>query len=335
MAAGNGAYSGTAQNLGNSIANVTEYLTSKMDELIVQESKTAGMVADPALVQALGRSGSIKVATMETTGLGNYDKVLGYPRGGAKLTWQTLQCTHDRAISVTVDRRDTLETSGMVTAAAVMANEMREQVIPEVDATRFADLYAALYAQNSANSNVVAEAQPTKANIAGKLIEAIDSVSNVTGDEENMTLYVNATLKPLVDTATEITLSREINAQGTTVETRKRTFNGVPVVFVPAARMNTTITLKDGFTNALSTAGDLDTQDPTKYGFAAGALPIWFTVLGRGVANGVTVINQPKIITADVNQQYDGDTFMYRIFHDLIVPKNKCAAAYMSVKTSG
>lgn len=334
MTAGNGTYTGLGQNLGNDITATIAYITSKMDEIIEQEAKTSGMTADPAFVQATGNAGSVKLATMETTGLGTYDKIKGYPRGGSKLTWQTYQLQADRAIAITVDRRDTMESSGLVTAAAVMANEMRENVIPEVDAYRMAKLYAALNAQNSANANVKAEAKPTAANIVTKLTTALDEVSNVTGYDEGMTLYVNASLKSLVDTSTEVTLMKDVNNAGAEVNRRVRTFNGVPIVYVPEKRMNTTVTLNDGYTSALTDGTDLASQDATKFGFTPGSTPIWYAVTTPGVANAVTAINAPKIISAEVNQQYDGDTYMFRLFHDLIVPKNKCAGAYMAIKSS-
>lgn len=335
MTAGNGAYSGTAQNLGNDISAAVEFIRTQMDEIIEQEAKTASMVPNPAFVKATQNAGTVKVATLETTGLGTYDKVLGYPRGGAKLTWADHQLQCDRAIGITIDRADNLQTGGLVSAAAVMAEEMRRHVVPEIDATRFAKFYAALYAQNSANDNVKAIAKPTKANIVTTLTEAMDQVSNVTGTEEGMILYINGDLKGVLDTSTEITAMKDVNNPSSDVVKKIRTFNGARCEFVPANRMNTTITLNDGYTNALGTAGDLDSQDPTKYGYTPGSTPIWFAITTPGVANGVTAINAPKIIASEVNQQYDGDTFLYRIFHDLIVPKNKTPAAYMAIKSGG
>ena len=335
MTAGNGTYTGLSQNLGNDITAAVEFITSKMDEIIEQEAATSGMTPDPAFVQATQTAGTVKVATLETTGLGNYDKILGYPRGGAKLTWAEYGLQYDRAIGVTVDRADNMQTGGLVSAAAVMAETMRRQVIPEIDATRMAKLYASLYAQNSANDNVKAIAKPTKANFVTTLTEAMDAVSNVTGSDEGMTLYINNDLKSILDTSTEISMTKDVNNPSTEVVKKIRTFNGAECKFVPANRMNTTITLNDGYTNALGTAGDLDSQDPTKFGYTAGSTPIWFAITTPGVANGVTAINKPKIITAEVNQQYDGDTFLYRIFHDLIVPKNKTPAAYMAIKSGG
>lgn len=332
----NGTYTGSGQNLGNTIAQITQFMTQKMDEIIVNEAKTNGMQADPAFVQATGTAGVVKLATMVTTGLGNYDKIKGYPRGGISLTWQEYTLANDRAISATIDRRDQQATGGLVTAAAALAEEMRTQVVPEIDATRMAKLYSALYAQNSANSNVVSEAAPTKANIVSKILAGINYIADNTGIEDGMTIYVNSSLRTALDTSSELTLMKDVNNGDTNLNTAIRQFRGNNVVFVRSALMKTAIALKDGFTNALTDEDDLTSIDATKFGFAAGdgAKDIQFAITTPGVANAVTAINAPKIIQAEVNQQYDGDTFMYRIYHDLIVPKNKCPAAYMQVKSS-
>jgi len=331
--AGNGTYTGLGQNLGNDIDEVTKFITEKLDDIIVQEAKTSGMTADPAFVQATSVAGTVKLATMLTTGLGNYDKIEGYPVGGVQLSWESYQLAYDRAISATIDRRDTQTSGGLATAAAALAETMRQEVVPEIDATRMAKLYSALYAQNSANSNVVAEAAPTAANIVSKIIDGIDAVANVTGNEEGMTIYVNGLMRSALDKSSEVTKNWDVQNGGKDVNMAIRSIHGNRLVFVPPKRMKTTITLNNGFTNALSDDTDKTSIDRTKYGYTPGAKDIYFAITTPGVANAVTAINATKVIPAEVNQRYDGDTFMYRIFHDLIVPKNKCPAAYMQVKS--
>lgn len=332
---GNGTYTGNGQNLGNDITAITKFITEKLDEILVQEAKTNGMQADPAFVRATGTAGTVKLATMLTTGLGNYSKIKGYPVGGVQLSWQEYQLTNDRAISATIDRRDEMGTDGMVTAAAALAEVMRAEAIPEIDATRMAQLFAALNAQNATNANVVTEAAPTKANILSKIQAGLDYVSNNTGVDEGMTIYVNQSLKSILKGSSEMTVTRDIQSGKTGLSTTVTEIDGNKIVYVPANRMKTKIDLADGFTNALTDGTDLATIDRTKYGFApnANAKDIQFAIVAPGVANAVTAINASKVIPAEVNQKFDGDTFMYRIFHDLIVPVNKTPAAYMQVKS--
>ena len=331
----NGAYSGNDMNIGNDVSEVIKMITSNMDQIIQHDAKTNDMQAASELVQNLGRSGQVKLATLTTTGLGNYDKVKGYPIGQAVLKWETYQLTHDRALKVTIDRRDQQVTDGLLTAAATLAELTRSQIVPELDATRMADLFKGLKAQNSANANVVAEAKPTKANLVTDIIEAIDTVANNSGYDEGMTVYVNGDLRSILDTSSEVTLMRDVTNGSSGVNTAVRQIHGQTLKFVPGDRMKTTVTLNDGYTSvyADNTAMDPDDLDHSKYGYAGGSYDIWFAITTPGVANAITVINDPKVITAEQSELFDGDSIMYRIYHDLIVPKNKAKAAYMAVKT--
>jgi len=329
---GNGIYSGNS--MPNSITEAVKYITEKMDEIIAIEAKTSDMQADPALVRATNVAGTVKLATLSTTGLGNYDKTKGYPTGAASLVWQSYALSYDRGLRLVIDKADEMESGAMATAAATAAELIRQQVIPEIDATRMAKLYARLNAFTATNNNVSAKAKPTKANVVTQLIEACDSVSDATGIDEGLTVYVNGDLRGLVDTSSEVTLTRDPTAAGNGVNTVNRSINGNKIVYVPSARMKTTVTLNDGFTNAFSdTTTTPPTVDATKFGFAGGATDIWYAVVAPGVANGVTAINNLGFIPAKDSEQFDGDIIKYRVYHDLIVPDNKTVAAYMAIKS--
>ena len=331
---GNGTYSGLGQNLGNDVTAVIQMITNNMDQIIQQEAKTNGMQASPQFVQSLGNAGQVKLATLETTGLGNYDKIKGYPMGQATLTWQAYTLEYDRALKVVIDSRDQQETAGLLTAAATFAELTRSQVVPELDATRMARLYSRLNALKDANDpNVVTAAKPTKANAVSTLIEYLNRVENITGQDTGLTVYVNAELKSIFDLSSEVTLNKSVDGAGNAITIQNRTINGHNLVYVPSARMKTTITLNDGYTNALTDEDDLSSVDPSKYGFTGGAKSIWYAITPPGVANAVTVINKPKYITAEASEQFDGDSIAYRIYHDLIVPKNKAPAAFMLVQS--
>lgn len=332
MTAGNGTHTGTGQNLGNDLDAIAKYLTNKMDEQIVLEAKTAGLSADPDLVQATSSAGTVKLGTIEATGLGNYDKILGYPAGGMSLTFQEYTLRYDRAISATVDRRDAQVTGGIAQAATGLAWTMKHKVIPEIDATRMAVIFEKLAAENSTNNNVVAGAKPTAANVIGKITSAINAVRKTTGIDSGLKVFVNSELMDVIDQTSEVTKNMDVTTAGG-INMTVPSIKGQPLIFVPDERMKTTVTLKDGFTGALTDGTDLTSIDATKFGYVPGGKSIWFTVLAPGVANAVTAIENTKIIPAASNQKYDGDTYMYRIYHDLIVPKNQAEAAYMSVET--
>lgn len=324
---GNGSYSGSS--MPDSIAAAVEYITEKMDEIIAIEAKTNGMQADPSLIRATGIAGTVQLATLETTGLGDYSVQNGFPQGAATLSWQSYTLNNDRGIRLVLDRKETMQSGGLASAANAAAELMRSQVIPEIDATRMAKLYSSVNTYAS-STNIDTGAKPTKANVIGSIIEACDVVSDATGIDEGLTIYVNGGLRSAVDTSTEVTKVQQVLDPATGLNTVARSINGNKIVYVPAARMHTTVTLNDGFTNAYSdTTTTPPTVDYTKYGFTGGGKDIWFAVTAPGVAQGVTAINTLGIIPAEQSEQFDGDILKYRVYHDLIVPKNKAKGAFV------
>lgn len=329
---GNGTYSGLGQNLGNDVTSVIQMITDNMDQIIKQEAKTNAMQANSQFVEKLGNAGQVKLATLTTTGLGNYDKIRGYPMGQATLTWEAYTLEYDRALKVVIDRRDQQATAGLLTAAATFAELTRSEVVPELDATRMARLYGRLNAlKDQSDPNVVAGAKPTKANAVTGLIEALNRVESITGQDTGLNVYVNYDLKSIFDLSEEVQKVRSVDAASGLV-IQNTTINGHNLIYVPKDRMKTTITLNDGYTNALADNTNLASVDESKYGYTGGGKSIWYAIVPQGVANAVTVINQPKYITAEQSEQFDADSIAYRIYHDLIVPKNKAPAAYMAVQ---
>ena len=79
----------------------------------------------------------VKVLKVATTGLGDYSRTNGYPKGDITASWETLQLTEERGKELSIDRMDDEETLGMV-FGTVTGQFMRDWVIPELDAYRFA-----------------------------------------------------------------------------------------------------------------------------------------------------------------------------------------------------
>ena len=79
----------------------------------------------------------MKVLKTSTTGLGNYSRSNGYPKGDVTATWESMKLTEERGKEISVDRMDNEESLGM-TFGAVTGTFMRDWVIPELDAYRFA-----------------------------------------------------------------------------------------------------------------------------------------------------------------------------------------------------
>ena len=84
-----------------------------------------------------GGVNEVQVFKTSVVGLGNYSRSTGYPAGDVTATWETIKLEQERGRAFAIDRMDNEETLGM--AFGTLSGEfIRTQVVPEVDAYRFA-----------------------------------------------------------------------------------------------------------------------------------------------------------------------------------------------------
>ena len=121
--------------VGNTIALAERYLPI-LDEIYKAGSKSA--ILDTAS-ERVRWEGAKKASLFNTTlvGLANYDRNAGFVPGDATDGWEDYEITQDRGRSFMVDAMDNDETLGMAFGTLVGEFE-RTQVIPELDAYRFA-----------------------------------------------------------------------------------------------------------------------------------------------------------------------------------------------------
>ena len=328
---GNGIYSGEG-TLPNDIPTTQEYIKTIMDEVFEYEAKTNGMTPDPAIAQAAQQAGKFSLATMETTGLGNYDVLEGYPTGAGSITWEDYQLECDRGIRYLVDPKESVLGGGLATAVAFLANATREKFTPEVDAYRFSKIYSIINANTAIKtSHIKSEASLSGSDILSSVIDGIDKVADETGVDTGLTVYMNNELRNMLHKSSEYERTKDISAVGA-FNSEITNINGNNIVWVPKKRMMTTITLKDGYTNAYSDTAT-KTVDWNQFGYTkgSGAKYMNFVVTTPNTCMGLMNINRPKIITKEQSERYDADQVLVRMWHDLIIPKNKQPGVYISV----
>ena len=251
----------------------------------------------------------VKVLKVSTTGLGDYSRTDGYPKGDITASWETLTLTEERGKELSIDRMDDEETLGMV-FGTVVGQFMRDWVIPELDAYRFAK-----YASTPGITTTTAEVL-TKDSI----LEAIDeAVRQMDADEvpaEGRRLYVNSDLKPILNSA----LNRQWGSDGT-VNTVLAGYNNMPIIYVPKSRFYTGITLADGSTS-------------WGYAKAQSAANINFMIIYPGAILQAKKFALPKIFSPDVNQDKDAWKFQFRLYHDAFVYENKVKGVYLHKSTT-
>ena len=245
---------------------------------------------------------TVNVLKVSTTGLGDYSRTDGYPKGDVTAEFEPMRLTEERGKEISVDRMDDEEALGKV-FGTVTGDFMKHHVIPELDAFRFAK-YASTEGILKGSAVLTADT----------LFEAIDqAVAEMDANEvprEGRELCINTDLEPLISAG----LSRRWGSDSR-VSTRLEEYNGMKIKYVVPSRFKSAITLNPGTDAWGFTAGE-------------GAKNINFMIIYPKAVLQVTKFAMPKIFTPDENQDKDAWKFQFRLYHDAFVYENKAKGIY-------
>lgn len=268
-----------------------------IDDIYKAQSVTQ-ILDNDTQVNFLGAN-KVQILKTATTGLGDYSRTDGYPKGDVTAVWESFTLDVERGKELAIDRMDDEETLGLA-FGAVTGSFMREWVVPEIDAYRFAK-YA------SADGILKAEDTLTAENILSAIDTAKKEMDANEVPEEGRILFVNSDLQMLLNQS----VSR-VYGSDAAVNTIMGSYNGMQVVYVPSSRFVTSIDLgTDGFTKSE------DAKD------------INFLLVYPGSVLQVQKFAMPKIFSPDENQDKDMWKFQFRLYHDCFVPDNKGKGIYL------
>ena len=296
----------------NSIALISKYGAEQLDEIFVSEAVTgilenrAGLQLKPAEHDA----SIVYIPDMVLSGLGDYNKSTGFPSGDVTLAWTPYQCQKDRARGFQVDAVENNETAGIV-AANIMKEFMRTKVIPEVDAYRLSKLYA-----NAESANEVIDfIQPNE--IISKFNNLIQHYMDKEIPLQSVVVFIGSTIDKLIRSTTELTRQipqADFKVGEITFKVRK--YDEMILIPVPATRFKSAYTFgSDGFTPA------------------GGSRAINFLATHLHAALPYKKHEKIRVFDPDTNQDADAWKFQYRLYHDIITPKNKVDGIYVSLDT--
>jgi hypothetical protein len=300
--------------MGNAITLAQNYAKIQ-DSLYKKASLTANLEVRDEFTQNFDDAGTVQIMNIVTTGLGNYDRATGFPTGSTTVTWVPYTIDNDRGQTFEVDAMDDAEAKKMVFVETVK-EFMKQHVIPEIDATRFATM-AAL------GDNTVA-ADLT----SSTTVEAIDAATVIMDDDEvpseGRTLYITSTGYKNIKQSDSYVRNVDIGTGSEKSLNRNfGEFDGMKVVKVPQSRFYSEIDLEDG-------TGDVWGYTKT----AATGRNINFQIVHDTSVKAITRHAKVRIFGADTNQDKDADKYQTRIYHDLIVPANKTKGIYSHVATA-
>lgn len=289
----------------NDIGLAAKYLPI-LDEIYKYGSLTSMLDTANERVRWIGAK-TANIFTIDPVGLGNYSRNDGFVAGDVNGSWVPYTIQVDRGRSYMVDVMDNDESVGMAFGTLVGETE-RTEVVPEVDAYRFAKYAGAAAAANKVNGTLATGAAT---------VAAIQTAEAVLDDAEvpyeGRILFVSpSTYKNLKDGITRFTENGDPDVNG-----RVEMYDDMRIVRVPAGRFNTTVTL-----NAPVNSNDVG-------GYTASGSAINFMVIHPSATLQVVKHVVPRVFSPQVNQEADAWKFDYRIYHDCWVLSNKTTGIYV------
>lgn len=287
--------------MSNNISLAEKFLPV-IDDIYKNQSVT-NVLDNDAQVNFVGAN-KVQILKTSTTGLGDYSRTDGYPKGDVTAVWESMTLSVERGKELSIDRMDDEESLGLA-FGSVTGSFMREWVVPEIDAYRFSK-----YAQNDGilktSETLTSENILTAIDTAKKEMDANEI------PEEGRILFVNSDLQLLLNQS----ISRCYGSDAA-VNTIMGSYNGMKVVYVPTSRFVTKIDMADGLTGS----GFAKAED---------AKNINFMLVYPGSVLQVQKFAMPKIFTPDENQDKDMWKFQFRLYHDAFVYDNKAKGIYLS-----
>jgi hypothetical protein len=298
------------QGQPNTLEGWIKYITEFIDAGFDIGGATGAWIPKAPIQRGFEEASRIKIATVETQGLGTYDRAKGYAKGKITTKWQDYTLRHDRGRSYLFDGIDIMQ-SNIDLINFSFGEFMRKEVIPEQDSLNIADAFARINSLGGATPSQVETYTPSKDTIVGRIGKVIDDLGDVTGIDDGYVILANRKYKNLFTTSTEVQKTREVGtpaSQG--LEQRIAEINGSRVNFAPSARMKTAFTINDGIASG---------QEDGGITAATGAKDIVAIISAPGVIQSITASRTTNIFPRGVAQGVDGSLVEFRIFYDTII----------------
>lgn len=284
-----------------------------LDAQMLASATSAFMEANAGQVKYDGGD-TVHIPEISMQGLAKYDRDEGFNQGSVTLKFNPYKMTQDRGRTFQLDSMDVNETNFVATAGTVMGEFQRTQVIPEIDAYRYSKIAALATAENKVTTGFT----PAVATILEKLEAEITEIQDVVGEDEGLIVVMSTKLRTILNNADKF--NRYLNVaefKNGSINTTVKSFNDIPILGVPSARMKTAYVFNDGKT-ANQQAG----------GFKAdtGAKDINWIIMPQRAPIAVSKTDKVRIFTPELNQKADAWKIDYRKYHDLWIPKNRFAA---------
>lgn len=284
--------------MANSLTAAVAHITAKLDEGYKLDSLTADVSTAPQWITPAQSAGEFKLPKFTMVGLGTVAGGI-MPVGDVTQEWVTYQYTYKRGRTLQVSVTDKDDAARVAQIAMLSRKYMRDHVIPEADAVKFAQFYAGADASHKIQADIATSAEAIAATNAGivAIAEAESVVDRCIG-------YATPEMLDLLDSAAP-------------TEKKARFLTRLAkVVEVPSSRWSTTLAVDAGATSA---AG----------GFTLTGDDINFMIVDPEAVFSDTKHRVDRFFPAEVNQTGDLDRWDYYAYHDAWVLSEKDKGVYI------
>lgn len=284
-----------------------------LDAQMLAGATSAFMEANAGQVKYDGGD-TVHIPEISMQGLAKYDRDEGFNQGSVTLKFNPYKMTQDRGRTFQLDAMDVNETNFVATAGTVMGEFQRTQVIPEIDSYRYSKIAALATVENKVTTGFT----PTATTILEKIEAEITEIQDVVGEDEGLIIVMSTKLRTILNNADKF--NRYLNVaefKNGSVNTTVKSFNDIPILGVPSARMKTQYVFNDGKT-ANQQAGGFKADTTAK--------DINWIIMPQRAPIAVSKTDKVRIFTPELNQKADAWKIDYRKYHDLWIPKNRFAA---------
>ena len=179
--------------MANSIEYTKRY-TSILDE-VYQRASVSGVLTSPRHMIREGRNvREILIPRIEVSGLGNYERNVGYATGAIEYSFESHVPDYDRGLKLVADVLDVEEAGALNCFVAAGAELQRTQVAPEADAYTFSKI--------AGFEGVTVKDEDLSAATAEDILKALRDVTNEMDESQVDTgsryLFITPTLNGVV-----------------------------------------------------------------------------------------------------------------------------------------
>lgn len=278
-------------------------MQKKLDQAVVIGATSGWMEANAGQVIYNGGD-ELKIPTMTTAGLADYDRDNGFVQGGITVKYNTYKMTQDRGRTFQIDRMDVDESGFVATSANLIKVFQTEHVVPEIDAYRYSTI-----ADIATKANQSEAITLTADNALTKIREHIRAVQDIVGDDVPLILTMSTKTRALIEDAPKI--GKSINVadfkQGG-MNFKVKSLDESVIRIAPSSRLKTKYEILDGTTTGQE-AGGLKA--------AADAKDINWIITPQRVPIAISKTDKLRVFEPDTNQKADAWKIDFRKYHDL------------------